>query len=106
MYAAVSEAAAEPGRRICVSRMLERLGVSKSGYYDWLHREPSQRSIKKANVIEKIKAIYEESKCIYGAPKITHKLRESGFDGRLDFLELKKVEKVLKKVLTLPAIRL
>ena len=80
MYAAVSEAAAEPGRRICVSRMLERLGVSKSGYYDWLHREPSQRSIKKANVIEKIKAIYEESKCIYGAPKITHKLRESGFN--------------------------
>ena len=79
VYAAVSEAAAEPERRICVSRMLERLGVSKSGYYDWLHRQPSQRSIKKAHVIEKIKSIYEESRCIYGAPKITHKLRENGF---------------------------
>lgn len=79
VYAAVSEAAAEPERRICVIRMLERLGVSKSGYYDWLRREPSQRSIKKVKVMDEIKSIYEESRCIYGAPKITRKLRENGF---------------------------
>lgn len=79
IYAAISEAAAEPERRICVSRMLERLGVSKSGYYDWLNRTPSQRSIKKAEILSEIQTIYHESRCIYGAPKITRKLREKGY---------------------------
>jgi len=79
MYAAVNEAASDPKRRICVSRMLKRLGVSKSGYYDWLNREPSNRSLQKIKVMEVIKEIYDESKCIYGAPKITQELHKQGF---------------------------
>ena len=59
--------------------MLEILGVSKSGYYAWLNRKPSNRSIQKANVIEAIKKIYDDSKCIYGAPKITAELHKLGF---------------------------
>lgn len=59
--------------------MLEILGVSKSGYYAWLNRTPSPRSIKKATVLEAIKKIYDDSKCIYGAPKITAELRKQGF---------------------------
>lgn len=60
--------------------MLEKLGVSKSGYYDWLGRKPSKRSIRKAAVKDAIKGIYEESKCIYGAPKITKELHKKGFN--------------------------
>ena len=41
-YAAVHEAA-ESKHGICVSRMLKLLGVSKSGYYAWLNRVPSNR---------------------------------------------------------------
>mgnify|MGYP004669305671 FL=1 len=59
--------------------MFEILGVSKSGYYDWLTRKPSNRSLQKAKVKEAIKAIYDESKCIYGAPKITKGLHKRGF---------------------------
>lgn len=59
--------------------MLEVLGVSKSGYYAWLNRKPSNRSLQKAKVKEAIKKIYDDSKCIYGAPKITVKLHELGF---------------------------
>ena len=59
--------------------MFEILGVSKSGYYDWLTRKPSNRSLQKAKVKEAIKAIYDESKCIYGAPKITKELHKRGF---------------------------
>ena len=59
--------------------MLEILGVSKSGYYDWLKRTPSKRSTQKARVIEAIKKIYDESNCIYGAPKITAQLHKHGF---------------------------
>ena len=49
-------------------------GVSKSGYYDWLNRKPSPRSLHKVAVKDTIKDTYEESKCIYGAPKITKQL--------------------------------
>lgn len=59
--------------------MLKILGVSKSGYYAWLNRKPSKRSIHKEKVKEAIKKIYEESKCIYGAPKITAELKKMGF---------------------------
>jgi len=59
--------------------MLRYLGVSKSGYYSWLKRKPSKQSITKEAVKTAIKEIYDESKSIYGAPKITHKLHEKGF---------------------------
>ena len=59
--------------------MLKRLGVSKSGYYDWLSRKPSDQSLRKARIKDVILDIYEESRGIYGAPKITAKLHERGF---------------------------
>lgn len=59
--------------------MLKYLGVSRSGYYDWLKRKPSNQSLKKEAVKKAIKDIYDDSKSIYGAPKITHKLHEQGF---------------------------
>lgn len=59
--------------------MLKILGVSKSGYYDWLKRKPSKSSIDRARVKEAIQEIYEESHRIYGAPKITVELHKRGF---------------------------
>ena len=78
-YAAVHEAA-ESKHGICVSRMLKLLGVSKSGYYAWLNRVPSNRSLQRERVKAEIKEIYEDSYCIYGAPKITKALHEKGFN--------------------------
>ena len=79
LYEAVREASSQPEHRIRVSRVLEILGVSKSGYYDWLKREPSDRDRRKAEVQKAIKDIYDDSKCIYGAPKITVELHKKGF---------------------------
>ena len=59
--------------------MLNRLGVSKSGYYDWLKREPSSQSRLKNEVQSAIRSIYEESDSIYGAPKITEELHKKGY---------------------------
>ena len=59
--------------------MLKKLGVSKSGYYDWLHRNPSKQSLHKKEVKVAIRRIYDESKCIYGAPKITKALLGEGY---------------------------
>lgn len=68
-----------PERRISVSGVLKHLGVSKSGYYDWLKRQPSQQSMHKSEVMAEIKTIYDESDSIYGAPKITEELHRKGF---------------------------
>ena len=60
--------------------MLSRLGVSKSGYYDWLKRQPSEQSKLKAKVMSEIQTIYDESNSIYGAPKITAELHRKGYN--------------------------
>ena len=58
--------------------MLEYLGVSKSGYYDWKDRPVSKREQHRMDMQKKISRIHEDSHEIYGAPKITRKLREEG----------------------------
>ena len=58
--------------------MLDKLIVSKSGYYDYVNRKPSKQKVRKQELSKKIKAIHEESHEIYGAPKITVKLNQSG----------------------------
>ena len=56
--------------------MLDKLNVSKSGYYDYVNRKPSKQKVRKQELSKKIKAIHEESHEIYGAPKITVKLNQ------------------------------
>lgn len=59
---------------------MKELGVSSSGYYDYLKRPESNRSIRKKEITEKIIKIYNESKQIYGAPKITKELRNLKYE--------------------------
>lgn len=58
--------------------MLKILGVSSSGYYDYLKRQDSNQKIRKQQIKQEIIKIYNESKQIYGAPKITSILRKRG----------------------------
>ena len=50
--------------------MLEKLNISKSGYYDYLKRKPCNQKIRRAKLAVRIKEIHKESKEIYGAPKM------------------------------------
>lgn len=59
--------------------MLNILGVSSSGYYKWLKKEPSKNHERKAKIKEQIKHEYHESKQIYGSPKITEMLNNKGY---------------------------
>lgn len=80
-YAALKDYQSEhPERRISVSRVLRHLGVSKSGYYSWLNRKPSNQSLRKAKIKSLIKDIYDGSNSIYGAPKITAELHKIGYN--------------------------
>lgn len=63
-----------------LARVLNHLGLSRSGYYKYLSRD-AQRGVqvkKKTEMKEQIKAIYLASKCIYGAPKIRQELLKNG----------------------------
>jgi len=65
-------------RRVSVSGMLKKLGVSRSGYRAFLNHKPSNMQQRKESVKKKIKSIYDDSKQNYGAPKITKELQKSG----------------------------
>ena len=58
--------------------MLKILGVSRSGYYSWLHHCPSKLVIHREKIKEKIRKIYNNSHQNYGAPKIAKELRKTG----------------------------
>lgn len=65
----------EKKRRVPVSSVLLLLGVSSSGYYDWIDRKPSNQSLHKQEMKEAIATVHNESHQIYGAPKITKVLQ-------------------------------
>lgn len=65
-------------RRVSVSGMLKKLGVSVSGYKAWKRRQPSKTELRRNRVKEDIVDIYNVSHQNYGAPKITAELRKNG----------------------------
>ncbi len=55
------------------------LTVSRSGFYDYLARKsqgPSAREQQNAQLVEKIKAIHDESEKRYGSPRIHAELKK------------------------------
>lgn len=65
-------------RRLNVSGVLRILGVSRSGYNAFREHTPSAGRVKKEQRMAQIREIYKESHEIYGAPKITAKMRQKG----------------------------
>jgi len=63
------------GADLPVSLQCELLGVSRSGYYEWLRRPPSDRALSDAFLLERIKEIHERARGVYGAPRIHAELR-------------------------------
>lgn len=58
--------------------MCRVLEVSRSGYYAWLKRAPSERTKANAALLETIRAIHVESDGTYGAPRIHADLPSKG----------------------------
>ena len=58
--------------------MCQLLEVSKSGYYAWRTRPESQRAKEDKELLEEIQRIYEESRGLYGSPRITQALKKTG----------------------------
>lgn len=62
-----------------VKTLCRVLKVSRSGYYDWLGREPSQRQKADALLKGKIQKIWESKRQTYGYPRIYAELRATGW---------------------------
>jgi putative transposase len=58
--------------------MCRVLSVSRSGFYEWKQRKPSQRDQANVALTKEIKAIFEDEKGRAGAPRITERLRDDG----------------------------
>lgn len=54
--------------------MCQALQVSRSGYYAYVKRPPSKRSIENEKLLQTIRKIHENSRRIYGSPQITNNL--------------------------------
>jgi putative transposase len=61
--------------RTPISVACELLGVSRSGYYGWATRAPSDRALSDAWLTAKIKEIHAENRRVYGAPRVHAELR-------------------------------
>lgn len=74
-----------------VLRMCHVLGVSRSGYYDWLTRAESNRAVEDRELLKHIEEIHSESKCRYGSPKILIELLKRGY-----VCSLKRVARLMR----------
>lgn len=61
-----------------IATMCKTFNVSKSGYYDWLERPPSQRSQANVALTAQIKAAHTVSDATYGMPRIRAELTDLG----------------------------
>jgi len=61
-----------------VGRMCALLKVSRSGFYTWLSRPKSRRSIENRALEDKIRVLHAASHGIYGSPKIHRDLTDDG----------------------------
>jgi putative transposase len=58
-----------------VSRMCKVLDVSRSGYYAWRRRPPSEREMANQGLYKKVKAVYDRNHGTYGSPRIYRALK-------------------------------
>ena len=61
-----------------IQRMCSIYDVSRSGFYAWRDRKPSERSKANQTLAQRIKTIHKKSFGIYGSPRITKKLQQQG----------------------------
>ena len=61
-----------------IATMCRLLGVSSSGYYAWMKRQPSPRAQADAALLANIREVHAASRGTYGAPRIHVELAANG----------------------------
>jgi putative transposase len=79
VYTFIAEEQADPACDWSLCEMCRVLEVSRSGFYDWQNRSPSQRDLNDAVLTREIELIYIASGETYGVPRMTAWLVRQGF---------------------------
>lgn len=72
--------------------MCQTLAVSRGGYHSFLKRRVSQRALENKMLVELISNVWENSKRIYGSPRIHAELKAMGLR-----INRKRVEKLMRE---------
>jgi putative transposase len=62
-----------------VGRLCILLGISRSSYYAWRKRKPSQRAQNNQALIDHIRRIHKQSRKAYGSPRVYAQLKKQGY---------------------------
>ena len=54
------------------------LEISRSGFYAWLNREPSERSNSDGRMLDLIREVHKANREVYGAPRVHEALKAGG----------------------------
>jgi transposase InsO family protein len=65
-------------RELPVKKMCQVLKVSRSGYYDWIERVPSERHERRRQLLVQIERAHRQSKGRYGSPRVWAQLNAQG----------------------------
>jgi putative transposase len=74
-----------------VAVMCRVLGVSRSGYYAWARRSPSERTLANATLVEEIRRVHSESDGTYGSRRVHAELRREGHE-----VNIKRIERLMR----------
>ena len=58
--------------------MCRRFGVTRAGFYAWRGRRPSRRTCSDAAMTERVLAVFQEARGLYGSPRVTRELGRQG----------------------------
>ena len=61
-----------------MSLMCRRFGVTRAGFYAWRSRRPSRRTCSDAAMTERVLAVFQEARGLYGSPRVTRELGRQG----------------------------
>lgn len=77
-----------------VTLCCQYLEVSRSGYYAWLNRPPSERATENERIAQQIKQHWEDSRKTYGLPRLQRKLKDEGIN-----IGKSRIQKIMKKII-------
>ena len=61
-----------------IRTVCEVLEVSVSGYYAWLKRPENRHVVRRRELADKIKVVYQNNRSVYGSPRVYNKLKAQG----------------------------
>ena len=78
--------------KFSIEKMAIVLGVSRSGYYEYMSRKPGKRELENQILQREIEKVHQKSRCAYGSPRIHVEIKKKGYS-----CSRKRVAKLMKQ---------